>query len=118
LVSKNFFIAKKGDSESAERVFELGERVASASMMRAACRVRIKEMPVAQAFLAMFVNKSVGFFRTTCIVVQKLRRLQSRRALRGLPLLRQHFFKLDAVFFGVLVYSGDSAFRFPSARSD
>jgi hypothetical protein len=80
--------------------------------------MRITKMPVAQAFLATFVNKSVGFLRTTCIVVQKICWLRSRRVLRGLPLLRQHFFKLDAVFFGVLVYSGDSAFRFPSARSD
>jgi hypothetical protein len=87
-------------------------------MTQATHRIRITEMPVAQAFLAMFVNTSVGFLRTTCIVVQKISRLPSRRVLRGLPLLRQHFFKLDAVFFDALVYSGDSAFRFPSARSD
>jgi hypothetical protein len=31
---------------------------------------------------------------------------------------RQHFLKREAVFFDVLVYSGCSAFRFPSARSD
>jgi hypothetical protein len=30
----------------------------------------------------------------------------------------QHFLKWDSVFFDVLVYSGCSAFRFPSARSD
>jgi hypothetical protein len=40
------------------------------------------------------------------------------RALRVLASLRQHFLKLDAVFSNVLVYSGCSAFRFPSARSD
>jgi hypothetical protein len=32
--------------------------------------------------------------------------------------LRQHFLKLDAVFFEVLVYAGKSASRFPNARSD
>jgi hypothetical protein len=32
--------------------------------------------------------------------------------------VRQHFLKQDAVFLDVLVYSGCSAFRFPSARSD
>jgi hypothetical protein len=31
---------------------------------------------------------------------------------------RKHFLKRDDVFFDVLVYSGCSAFRFPSARSD
>jgi hypothetical protein len=40
------------------------------------------------------------------------------RALRVLAQTRQHFLKQDAVFFNVLVYSGCSAFRFPSARSD
>jgi hypothetical protein len=37
---------------------------------------------------------------------------------RALPSVRQHFLKRDAVFLDVLVYSGCSAFRFPSARSD
>jgi hypothetical protein len=40
------------------------------------------------------------------------------RALRALTLRRQHFLKRDAVFFDVLVYSGCSASRFPSARSE
>jgi hypothetical protein len=39
-------------------------------------------------------------------------------ALRALTLLRQHFFKREAVFLNALVYSGCSASRFPSARSD
>jgi hypothetical protein len=37
-------------------------------------------------------------------------------ALRALR--HQHFLKLDAVFFDVLVYSGWCASRFPSARSE
>jgi hypothetical protein len=41
-----------------------------------------------------------------------------QRSSRALALARQHFLKRDAVFFNVLVYSGCSAFRFPSARSD
>ena len=40
------------------------------------------------------------------------------RASRALTLRRQHFLKRDAVFFDVLVYSGCSASRFPSARSE
>ena len=46
------------------------------------------------------------------------RRFAIRRASRALRSLRQHFLKPEAVFFDVLVYSGCSAFRFPSARSD
>jgi hypothetical protein len=44
--------------------------------------------------------------------------VDAKRALHALTLLRQHFLKRDAVFLSVLVYSGCSAFRFPSARSD
>ena len=40
------------------------------------------------------------------------------RALPAPTLTLQHFLKWDSVFFDVLVYSGCSAFRFPSARSD
>jgi hypothetical protein len=39
-------------------------------------------------------------------------------ASRALTLLRQHFLKREAVFLSALVYSGCSASRFPSARSD
>jgi hypothetical protein len=44
--------------------------------------------------------------------------VDAKRALHAPTLLRQHFLKRDAVFLSVLVYSGCSAFRFPSARSD
>jgi hypothetical protein len=40
------------------------------------------------------------------------------RALRVLSPACQYFLKQDTVFSNVLVYSGCSAFRFPSARSD
>src|SRR3954471_12560118 len=39
-------------------------------------------------------------------------------ASRALTFPRQHFLKWEAVFLNVLVYSGCSASRFPSARSD
>jgi hypothetical protein len=74
-------------------------------------------MPAAQSFPALLTNTSAGFPHTTCIVAQKICCLAERRALRALPLLRQHFLKLEAVFFIALVYLGNSAFRFPSARS-
>jgi hypothetical protein len=45
-------------------------------------------------------------------------RVADQLASRALTSERQHFLKLEAVFFDVLVYSGCSASRFPSARSD
>ena len=45
-------------------------------------------------------------------------RVVEQRASRVRASVRQHFLKRDAVFFDVLVYSGCSASRFPSARSD
>ena len=50
-------------------------------------------------------------FKTRCNVVVQC-------APHSRTLSRQHFLKRDTVFFNVLVYSGCSAFRFPSARSD
>ena len=43
---------------------------------------------------------------------------REQSALHPRAVLRQHFLKRDAVFFDVLVYSGCSASRFPSARSE
>jgi hypothetical protein len=60
----------------------------------------------------------VAFSRTTRIASRWHRCVAGERALRAPALPRQHFLKLDAVFSNVLVYSGCSAFRFPSARSD
>jgi hypothetical protein len=50
-------------------------------------------------------------FEVRCDVV-------AQRARPAPTLSPQHFLKWDSVFFDVLVYSGCSAFRFPSARSD
>jgi hypothetical protein len=60
----------------------------------------------------------VGFQRTIRIPVRMVCDAVDVGASRALTLLRQHFLKRDAVFLSVLVYSGWSAFRFPSARSD
>ena len=56
--------------------------------------------------------------RTIRIVARMCCRVVDRRALCVLTLARQHFVKQDSVFSNVLVYSGCSAFRFPSARSN
>jgi hypothetical protein len=87
---------------------------------RACCSidVRIEEMPAAQSFLSALTIASAAFLRVVHVVVQMCCHAVDQRASRALPSVRQHFLKLDAVFLDVLVYSGCSAFRFPSARSD
>jgi hypothetical protein len=59
-----------------------------------------------------------SFSRVIRIAAPMLRAVVDQRAEHALASARQHFLKRDAVFFNVLVYSGCSAFRFPSARSD
>jgi hypothetical protein len=72
---------------------------------------------VAQAFPATLTIGDVGFARLIRIVAQLARAVVEVRASRALIHARQHFVKQDSVFLDVLVYSGWSAFRFPSARS-
>jgi hypothetical protein len=63
-------------------------------------------------------NADVGRCGTFCIEVRRRCGVAAGDASRALASLRQHFLKREAVFLNVLVYSGCSAFRFPSARSD
>jgi hypothetical protein len=72
----------------------------------------------AQAFHAILTIVDVGFSRTFRIDTKMRGAGATKRAPHPPALRRQHFLKRDAVFFDVLVYSGCSAFRFPSARSD
>ena len=74
-------------------------------------------MPVAQGLSAILTISGVGIARIIRIAAQMCRAVVEQR---GSPLpihARQHFLKQDSVFLDVLVYSGWSAFRFPSARS-
>jgi hypothetical protein len=66
----------------------------------------IKETAAAQAFLAFAANADRKNSRAHRIVLRASCTLASRTALRALAFARQHFFKRDAVFFAVLVYSG------------
>jgi hypothetical protein len=60
----------------------------------------------------------VGFSRATHVVARKHCAVADQPASHVLASARQHFLKRDAVFYHVLVYSGCSASRFPSARSN
>jgi hypothetical protein len=115
---ENFFIAKNRDSESAQRAFSRYRRLAMTSAARRSRNARITKTPAAQAFHVMLTIAGVGFSRTIVIVVRMVCRVVDQRASRALTSVRQHFLKQDAVFSNVLVYSGCSASRFPSARSD
>jgi hypothetical protein len=115
---ENFFIAKNRDSESAQRAFGCHRRVATASSKLRSRNVRTSETPAAQALPATLTIAGAGFPRTISIVVRVHCRVADERTSHALIHGRQHFLKQDSVFFDVLVYSGCSAFRFPSARSD
>ena len=63
-------------------------------------------------------DSDIGFPDAIRIVARMVRRAVDEPAARAFIHGRQHFLKRDTVFLSVLVYSGCSAFRFPSARSD
>jgi hypothetical protein len=115
---ENFFIAKNRDSESTQRVFNRHRRVPARPIARRSLHAQITETSAARAFLAILTIEGGAFSRVTRIAACIYCCAADERVLRVLAAARQHFLKQDAVFFNVLVYSGCSAFRFPSARSD
>jgi hypothetical protein len=76
------------------------------------------ETSAAQVFPVILTIVGAAILRATCIVAQMVCCVAHQGAQRVSAALRQRFLKQDSVFFNVLVYSGCSAFRFPSARSD
>jgi hypothetical protein len=115
---ENFFIAKNRDSGSAKRAFNRHSQGVMTSATRRSSNARMIETTAAQAFPAISAIVDVVFPRIVRIAVQMCCGVVDRRASRALTPARQHFLKQDAVFSNVLVYSGCSASRFPSARSD
>jgi hypothetical protein len=80
--------------------------------------MQITEMPAAQELYAILTIADVEFARTIRIASNMRCRVVVGRVSQAPTLPRQHFLKREAVFSNVLVYSGCSASRFPSARSD
>ena len=76
------------------------------------------KIPAAQWLLAILTAGGVGFSTPSRIAARMRIAVGDECAQQVRGEARQHFLKQDAVFFNVLVYSGCSAFRFPSARSD
>jgi hypothetical protein len=115
---ENFFIAKNRDSESAQRAFSQRRRGAMTSFACRSLNTLIAKTSAAQAFYATLTIAGIGLSRTIRVAAPMVHRVPDQRASRALTSARQHFLKRDAVFLSVLVYSGCSASRFPSARSD
>jgi len=115
---ENFLIAKNCDSESAKRDSTDRLRLISMPTIASSLRALTTKRPAVIGFAAILTNASVGFPRTICITARMRCRFAVEGPSRAPGSLRQHFLKPDTVFFYVLVYSGCSAFRFPSARSD
>jgi hypothetical protein len=78
----------------------------------------MQEKPAAQAFLALSLKRDRDLSRALRIIINVDRSIVVHRASRPRAFACQHFLKLEAVFFHALVYSGRSASRFPSARSE
>ena len=114
---ENFFLAKAYDSESVHASFSYALVFAELARRRHAHRMRFKKTAAAQAFSAFSANVGVEDSNTARIILRACRVFASRRELRSLAFARQHFFKREAVFFFVLVYSRCRASRFPSARN-
>jgi hypothetical protein len=75
-------------------------------------------VPAAQVFPAILTFADIDRERVCRIDDRERCMMTAHRALLGAGSRRQHFFKSEAVFFLSLVYSGCSASRSPSARSD
>jgi hypothetical protein len=76
------------------------------SIAHRSCNARIAKTPAVQGFLSILTIAAIGISGTICIVAPMHRCVVEQHVQRARTLLRQHFLKQDAVFLGVLVYSG------------
>lgn len=116
--TKIFSLPKITTRRPRRAAFRRRSRLSATTLARRSLQCEFNESLQYKAFPATLTNADVDSCCTSCIVARMHRRFELRRALRALPSLRQHFLKRDTVFFGLLVYSGSSAYRFPSARSE
>ena len=114
---ENFFVAKRGDSESLRARFASPAESPPIAMLSFLAQIKTLKAIAAQPFLAILTFEGAEISGLVRELPQLLRFVAGECGLRALALQRQHFLKQGAVFFDVLVYSESSAFRFPSARS-
>lgn len=116
--TKIFSLPKITTRRPQRAAFRLRSRLSATTIARRSLQREFKKSLQQKAFPATLTNADVGGRCVSCIVARMTCRFERRRARCALPSLRQHFLKRDTVFFGLLVYSGSSAYRFPSARSE
>jgi hypothetical protein len=97
--------AKNSDSESAHGPLEASLRLSRTSFAHCAHQIRIQESAAAQAFPATSTNIDKRVADIFCIRFSTRRVVAANHAEHERVSVRQQFFKSDAVFFYVLVYS-------------
>jgi hypothetical protein len=115
---EKFFCCQNLDSESVRLASGRILQCLATSVAQTSSISRITNTTCVLAFAAFLQGKHRSLWRIFCVNMRSLRRRFDHRARRAHGEWRQHFLKREAVFFVVLVYSGCSASRFPSARSD
>ena len=115
---EKFFCCQNPDSESVRLARNRTFRCSASLLAARAPICRVTENALAKAFAAFLQAKRRSFLGIFSIDARTSDRRLDRRATRALGVSRQYFLKREAVFFSALVYSGCSASRFPSARSD
>jgi hypothetical protein len=76
------------------------------SITHLSCHARITKTPAVQWFLSILTIAAIGISSTIRIVERMHRGVVDLRVSPAGTSRRQHFLKQDAVFLGVLVYSG------------
>jgi hypothetical protein len=102
---ENFLIAKTQDSESTTSPLNARERLTRTLLAHDAHHARITKTSSAIVFPAILTIADVGRSGVFRVRILKRRVVFANHVARMHGLLRQHFLKREAVFFGVLVYS-------------
>jgi len=102
-IDKNFFIAKKSDSESARRCFSLRKQRDSIRKFAFMLGALIKKTIGMRGFLEKMIGERAENSQKASGASKAARVACERCERRALHSMRQYFLKQDAVFFHVLV---------------
>ena len=117
-VSAKIFSLPKFATQSPRNALSTSSMSRGANKNRSRIKLSNNENICGTVAFAILTIGDAAFAQTIRIAWLTYRRVVAERASCVASYTRQHFLKRDAVFLDVLVYSGCSAFRFPSARSD
>jgi hypothetical protein len=102
---ENILIAKIQDSESTTTAPSTCKRLTRTSSAHDVHHARVTKTSSAIGFAAVLTFADVGRSGVFRIRILKRRVVSANHSALMRDFLRQHFFKWEAVFFGVLVYS-------------